>query len=366
METVTSFVDELAGRLVPGCDGSVVRAVLARASAGHAGPQGRDGRRVSAITPSGVPFEASVTAGPGRSARSLRYVTETATHLPFFGPRLAAQRAALDDLIGWLPAPARDTAGDHLPAVVDVLFPDVAAVRARTRFATTFGIVHRAETPDALAGLKLYGNVRADPDALARLRATSPAFAALLARVDGLRFVVPHFVSVEVDAAGRLGHKLYLRTHRADVAALALLARRFDAEATGLPGLLGSLGVGREVWQRPVFVCCEAGDPDGADGAGPALSFHLPARALGLDRPTMAALARALVERHGDDTDGSGLDALDALDAAAERAGGRWDTTVIGVGVPGAATACAGGKVNTYVAPAAGAQPEPFGSEVTR
>lgn len=50
METVTSFVDELAGRLVPGCDGSVVRAVLARASAGHAGPRGRDGLRSSTIS----------------------------------------------------------------------------------------------------------------------------------------------------------------------------------------------------------------------------------------------------------------------------------------------------------------------------
>ncbi len=89
----------MARRLVPGCDREVVRAVFARASAGYTGPRGRDGLRVTAITPSGVPFEASVTGGGDRASAALRYVTETATGMPFFGPRLAAQRAALADLV---------------------------------------------------------------------------------------------------------------------------------------------------------------------------------------------------------------------------------------------------------------------------
>ena len=212
VESVPAFLDELAGRLVPGCDRAVVRAVFARASAGYAGPRGRDGLRVTAITPSGVPFEASVTGGAGRSPAALRYVTETATAMPFFGPRLVAQRAALDDLVGWLPPPARAAAGELCQAT-DVLFPDPSVVPARTRFATTFGVVHRDDVPDGLAGLKLYLNVRAvDPaapaadDPVSRLGRRWPAVADLHDLVDDLVFLVPHFTTVEVDAAGRLGH----------------------------------------------------------------------------------------------------------------------------------------------------------------
>jgi hypothetical protein len=354
-----------------------VRAVFVRASAGYSGPRGRDGRRVTAITPSGVPFEASVTSGKDRSSAALRYVTETATGMPFFGPRLAAQREALDDLVGWLPPAAQSAAGE-LRSAADVLFPDPTAVPARRRFATTFGIVHRNDVPDGIAGLKLYGNLRTgEPeeaaataaDALARLSGRWPALGRLHDLLGDLAFLEPHFTTVDVDATGRVGRKLYFRTRRAGAAGMAVAARRFGAELAPVADALREVGVADEVWRRRFFVCAaslpaggaavraearaatagregsgqgsRAGATDG-DGSGECeLSVHLPAKALGLDRDGMARLARVLVERHGDQA------ALDALDGAMVRAGGvdRWTTTVVGLGLaPGDGV----GKVNVY------------------
>lgn len=359
MNRVPPFLEALTGRLAPGCDREVVLATFASASGGYAGPRGRDGRRVTAITPSGVPFEASVTGGAGRAAAAVRYVTETATGMPFFGPRLAAQRRALDDLVGRLPAPAR-AGGDELRAAPDVFFPDPGAVPARTRFATTFGVVHRPEVPDAPAGLKLYGNLRTEPAgagggrrvgdaALGRLAARWPAFLALREVVGDLSFLAPHFATIEVDARGGIGHKVYLRTGRANAAALTVLARRCGATLAPLADELAAAGVAPEVWARGVFVCCHhagAGSPRGAGGSpGPEVSVHLPARALGLDAAGMAAFARRMVTGHGDGP------AHDALVAAVDRAGGpaAWTTTVVGVGLAAGGL----GKVNVYVAPTA-------------
>ena len=387
MESVPAFLDELAARLVPECDPAVVQAVFARASAGYTGPRGRDGQRVTAIAPSGVPFEASVTSGAGRSSAALRYVTETATGMPFFQPRVAAQCAALDDLVRWLPPPARAAAGE-LTAAVEALFPDPAAVPARRRFATTFGIVHRADVPDGLAGLKLYGNLRAgerdsqgsqsaeaaEPPgtaaggALARVSARWPALAHLAELLGDLVFLQPHFTTVEVDADGRVAHKLYVRTRRANATGLTVMARRFGTELGPVADALRRLGVSDDVWGRRFFVCgavSPASPPgdghtgDGHTGVGHTgdgprngragdeppgdleLSLHLSAKALMLDAAGMAGLARGLLERHGDTT------ALDALEAATRRAGGpaSWATTVIGLGLaPGGGV----GKVNVY------------------
>lgn len=357
MESVRPFLDDLARRLVPACDPGVVQAVFARASAGYTGPRGRDGLRVTAIAPSGVPFEASVTGGAGRRSSALRYVTETATGMPFFGPRLAAQRASLDDLVAWLP-PAARRAGDELREAVDLLFPDPTCVPARRRFATTFGVVHRPEVPDRIAGLKLYGNLRADHEgdgaagvtggraSLRRLARRWPAFAGLCATVDDLPFLVPHFATVEVDAGGRIGHKLYLRTRSATAAGLAVATRRFGGDFPALAGEVASAGVADDVWRRPLFVCAEAGAGEGPTGGDPAVSLHLSAKGLGLDGAGMTALARRLAERHGDPA------GLAAMVQAADRAGGpgAWTTTVVGVGLPPGGGV---GKVNVYMAPAA-------------
>jgi hypothetical protein len=285
-----------------------------------------------------VPFEASVTGGHGRWDPAVRYVTEAATAMPFFGPRLAAQRVALVDLVGFLP-PAVRAAGDELAELPATLFPDPGAVRARTRFAVTFGVVHRPEVPGHLAGLKVYGNLTADEGGLSRLARRWPALGAAVAVVEGLPFLAPRFATVEAGADGRVGHKLYLRAARAGGAALGLLARRFGGDAGGLVDEMADAGVDLATGRRSLFVCCTS-PPGGGD---PALSLHLTAKGLGLARPAMATLARGLAAHHH-----GSPDAVDALGAAASAAVGCWRTTVVGVGLPPGGGV---GKVNVYVAP---------------
>jgi hypothetical protein len=348
MPGVGDFLDRAARRLVPGCEPAAVAAVLARASAGYVAARTRDGHRASVITPSGVPFEASVTGAGGCLEPALRYTTEAGTGLPFFGPRLAAQRAALDDLVDLLPPPAR-AAADQLHAFAADLFPDPGAVPARTRFATTVGVVHTPAVPGAPAGLKLYGNLTAEPGALGRLAGADAQIAALAAVVDGLPFLAPAFATREVDAAGRLGHKLYLRTATATGPALSMLARRCGGDAGALFAELDAGGVDvtrardRGRWR---CIACVAASADGGD---PALSIHLTAKGLGLARAPMAALARSLATRHHGST--AGLDALDAAGVAAGNSLGGWATTVVGVGLPPGGGV---GKVNVYVAPGEG------------
>ena len=115
MDRVPAFLDALRGSLVPGCDRDIVRAAFAVGRDRlRAVPAGETGGGPARSTPSGVPFEASVTGGAGRSAAVLRYVTEPGAGLPFFGPRLAAQRGAVADLAARLapgPAPAARSCG---------------------------------------------------------------------------------------------------------------------------------------------------------------------------------------------------------------------------------------------------------------
>jgi hypothetical protein len=336
VEGVAEFVDALASRLVPACDPAVIRAVFEAASTGYAGSRARDGRRASVITPSGVPFEASVTGGNGRSAASLRYVTEVASAAPFFRPRLTAQRAALDRLVGWLPDGVSSPAQAELSGFVDTLFPDPGAVPARIRFATWFGIVHRPEVPANIAGLKLYGVLFDGRQGVDRLAARWPEFSELSALVADLGSLRPYMADLEVDATGSTRCKLYLLT-TAGAAPLEALVKRVGAGAASLEAMLGRFGVAVRGWSR-VFICCEADD-----GKGPAVSVHLPAKALALDPAGMATLARRLAESlHGDTS------ALDAMEDAARQSARRWDHTFAGLGLgPGGSS----GKLNVYLAP---------------
>jgi hypothetical protein len=341
VETVTGFLDELARRLVPACDPAVVRAVFETASSGYQGSRARDGRRASVLTPSGVPFEASVTGGSGRTVAMLRYVTEVASAEPFFRPRLTAQRAALSRLVGWLPdAEVAKRAEAELSCFVDTLFPDPGAVPARIRFATWFGIVHQPEVPSHLASLKLYGILFDGRKGLDRLATRWPGFSDLSDLVADLASLRPYMADLEIDAAGGQRYKLYLLS-TVDGTPVDALARRVGADTAVMHAELARVGAAVRRWSR-VFICCEA-----ADGSDPGLSVHVPAKALVLDPPGMATLARQLVEsRHGDTA------AVDALEgAAASGAGGRWDYTVAGIGL---ARGGGLGKLNVYYAPGRG------------
>jgi hypothetical protein len=347
---VPVFVEALRSALVPGCDPGVVGAVLGCASTQCGGQRGRDGRRASALTPGGVPFEASVTGRAGRSAAALRYVTEPGAGLPFFGPRLAVQRRVVADLVARAAREVR-ASGDALKAVHDVLFPDPGAVPARTRFASFVGVVHTPEHPSHLAGLKVYANLRAaDPAAaVARLGRRWPGFDDL----DGLtRDLVPEggpptaqFAALEAGAGDGLRSKLYLRTRTAGPRGLAGVARRVGADPAALDAALADAGLGLDGWVRPVFACLSTR----AEGGGAvALSVHVAARSADLDAAAMADVARRITGRHGD---AGGFAALTRAMAAASP-GAAFEVTVVGVGL---AAGGGVGKVNVYAAPA----PEP-------
>jgi hypothetical protein len=338
MDRAAAFLQALRARLVPGCDARVVEAVFRRASAGHGAGRDRDGRRVSVLTPAGIPFEASVTGDDHGPAQALRYNTETATSMPFFGPRLAAQLDAIDDLAGWLPPAARPAvARADLRDFVATLFPEPGLVPARTRVATWFGIVHRPENPRHLDRLKVYVGLAAAEGALARVAAARGPVGDLAAAVDGLDWLAPHLAAAEVDRSGAVTHKLYLRAGQADVASLSGLAERLGVDASGLPGELAGASVAAGN-PRPVsFVCCQAG-PDGRRD----LSVYVSAKLLGLDAAGMADLACRLAERLHDTTAG-----LDALAGAAAAAGGTWSYSMLGIGLPAEGHP----KLNAYLVP---------------
>src|SRR5690606_30314145 len=137
----------------------------------------------------------------------------------------------------------------------------------------TFGIVHRPELPDGIAGLKLYGNLRTgEPeesaataaDALARLSGRWPAVGWLHAPLGDLPFLEPHFVTIDVDAAGRIGHKLYLRTRETNAAGLVVAARRVGADLAPVVDMLRDAGVAEDVWRRRLFVCAASPPVDAA------------------------------------------------------------------------------------------------------
>jgi hypothetical protein len=336
MDRLAAFLEALRAPMVPGCDAGVVEAVFRRASAGQGAGRDRNGRRASVLTPSGIPFEASVT-GDGRGpAPTLRYNTETATSMPFFGPRLAAQLDAIADLAGWLPPEADPAAARaHLCDFVATLFPDPGLVPARTRVATWFGIVHRPENPRHLDRLKVYGSLAAAEGALARLAAARAPTRTLAAAVEGLDWLAPHLAAVEVDRSGALTHKLYFRAGHADVAQLSQLADRLGVDASGLSGELDEWGAGGP---RPVsFLCLQAG-PDGHRD----LSVYVSAKLLGRGGAGMADLARRVAERLHGTTAG-----LDALAEAATAAGGTWSYSMLGIGLPAAGRP----KLNAYLVP---------------
>jgi hypothetical protein len=339
LEGVPSFVDELARRLVPTCDPAVVGAVLATATSGYAGPRLRNGRRASVLTPSGVPFEASVTGGGGSAVAALRYVTEAGTALPFFAPRLAAQRAVLDELAGWLPS-CGQAARAELQSFVDTVFPDPAAAPARARFATFFGVVHQPDAPDRLAWLKLYGNLAGNTGALDRLARRWHEFARLRAAVADGAPLVHRFASLELAESDARRYKLYVRPREGSAATLDALMRRCGIDVADLPAALAG-------WRREVdlgaraYICYEA-----REGLDPATSVYLPVRELGLDAGGLGTLIGDLARSR----QGSTL-AVDALNAAAAASSGDWQPTVVGLGAPLGGRV---GKLNLYVAPEIG------------
>lgn len=321
-----AFLAHLASALVPGCDGAAVRAVVTTALTGAGDGPGRDGRRSSVLTRWGAPFEASVTGGRSGPDAALRYVADPASSAGFFGPRLAAQRAVLHDLVA---AVGRDgSGGEEVDAFVDAVFPDPPRVPARTRAATFAGLVHDAGPVPAW--VKAYGNLGGDAAALARLGERWPALAEVAAATASLP-LVPRLAALGLAASEARRHKVYLRPREDDPAALPATLAHFGVRVGDLlpetvrREAVPSLG-------RRSYVAVEPGTR-----AAPLVTLYVPVPLLDAGRPV------ELVRGWFGDTA-----VLDLIAAAAASSGRAWDLTAVGLGGP------AGGpptRLTVYAAP---------------
>ncbi len=326
-----TFLDHLARALVPGCDRSAVRALVATALTGATDRPGRDGRRASVLTRSGAPFEASITGGRSGPAPALRYVADPASSAGFLGPRLTAQRAVLHDLaVAVADGPAG--VGDEIETFLDAVFPDPARLPARTRAASFVGVVH--EAGPGPAWIKAYGNLGGDPAAPARLGERWPAFGEIAAATAALP-LVPRLAALGLAGSGGRRHKVYLRPREDDPGALSTVLATLGLQVGDLlpetvrPRSAASLG-------RRAYVAVEPGL-----GTAPVVTLYLPVPLLDPGRP-----ARLVTAWFGDGA------VLDLVAAAAAASGRPWDLTAVGLGGPagGAPT-----RLTVYAAPRPGA-----------
>ncbi|MFD0363449.1 hypothetical protein ACFQZZ_18535 [Nocardia sp. GCM10030253] len=308
---------DLAERLTLRCDPTPLRAMVERASGGQLEPLAPDGRRASTLTASGIPLEVSVTGGLGKVAPALRYVTETATQQTEFGPRVAAQVAAIRDLVAWLPN-ADEAVADMLQTFVSTLYPDPATVSGLHRSPTWIGVVHHAAAPHHAARLKVYGGPKIVPGALDRLCSAWPGFAGLVSVPDHELLFKPVGAALEVDARGEVNHKIYLRARLDDVAVPMKMVRYFGDPAWEVLSELVRCGIdAAELHRQRFFVCCSRGT------GAPAFGLTL----IPKEHDDMTWLVRELASRHYGTPH-----AVDALALAAESCGATLRYSGVGLG----------------------------------
>ncbi|MCC3333452.1 hypothetical protein [Nocardia abscessus] len=315
--TAGGFLVDLAERLMPRHNPAFIRAMLERACAGQLDERAPDGCRASTLTATGLPLEASVSGGRGEFAPVIRYVTETATQETRFGPRLAAQLAAIRDLATWLPH-GDETVADLMQSFVTILYPEPAKITARHRFSIWIGVIHHSAAPHHVARLKIYGDPLIVPGAVDRLSSKWPGFAGLAAVPDSEKLIKPVGAAIEVDAHGGVHHKIYLKARYNDVSVPMKLVRYFgDAAWQVLSELVRCGADAAELHQDDFFVCCARGAGD------PTFSLHMVAK----QRNDLTGLVRELASRHHGTTH-----AVDALSLAAKSVGATWRYTAVGLG----------------------------------
>ncbi len=323
----------LAG-LLPGGAATVLDPVLEAALAGTGvALRHRDGARVTPLTGTGVPIEVRLGSGG-----AVGYTTVPGLRARYFGPRLRAERAAMEVVAGHLEPPCRDLLLADAARLVDACVPEPATVAPRTTQGTYLGVVHGGD--GGLSGMRAYCSLRAVAGAPEAVAGVSEGFGHLCQLVEGLA-VEPVMAAVQVDDPAVATHKLYVRLS-GDGAAAAL--GRLAGRAVGpndLEEAVAALGVAPAALGRGALVAIRAhGSGEGVD-----LALHLTRRVLG-DGPTRWCRAERLAEGP------AGSAALVAAMAVVEGRRATWEVNVLGLGVS------AGGSVDratAYLAPV----PEP-------
>ncbi|MFF0453747.1 hypothetical protein [Nocardia africana] len=327
----------MAERLKLGCDPVTIRAVLARACGGQLAARAPDGRRASALTLSGIPFEVSVVGGRGRYAPAVRYLTEAGTQEPTFAARVGAQFATIGALADWLPSSGRKVA-DLLRSFLATLYPDPAQVPRRQRSTAWTGIVHHAAAPSQLSRLKVYGTAATAFGNSEEFFSVFPDFRELVsvpANDEHFRYSI---AAIEVDANGDVTHKLYLTSRSRDTAVPMKLVRHFGDPAWEVLSELVRCGVDPAGLHDHDFFVCRSRDSNGIQ------SFALSVAAQRND--DLSLLVPELASRHHGSTY-----AVDALAEAARSQGAAWRYSALGLGF----SADGIDKLNVYGTPTWGA-----------
>ncbi len=312
------FLVDLAERLRIGCDPASIRAMVKRVRGGQLDARRADVHRASVLTSSCVPLEASVSGGRGQFTPVIRYVTATAVPETEFGSRVAAQLAAIRDLVAWLPYGDQAVA-DLLLSFVTTLYPDTMKTPMwRHRSPLWIGVVHHAAAPHDVARLKVYGGPSTGPGGLYQLCRALPGFAGLASVPDHEKLITPVGAAIEVDAHGEVNHKIYLKARYNDVGVPMKMIRHFGDPAWQVLSELVRCGVdAAELHRHSFFVCCARGR------GAPDFSLHLVARR----RDDFTGLAYELASRHHGTPHG-----VEALALAAGSAGATLRYSAVGLG----------------------------------
>lgn len=314
---VGTYLIDLLARMELPHDPISVREVLERASGGQLATKRGDGHQASTLTLSGLPFEASVTGGRGRTTRAVRYVTEPATQEPTFESRLTAQRIAVGELLRRLPS-GNDEITGLFRSLVECVHPVPALVPAWYRGSTFIGVVYRETAVLPASGVKVYCGPLRSPAALERLCGQLPGFAELATiPAEGKGLLRPVLATLEVDTLGQVVYKVYLSL-RPGLAAPMKLVRSFGDPAWEILSELVACGADPTTLHQYHYFICRARGPG-------ASSLTLNPLAVGdLD---LTVPVRELATRHHGSTR-----AVDAMAAAAKATGAAWRYTALGLG----------------------------------
>ncbi len=256
-----------------------------------------------------APFELSVSAGRDPAVpASLRTVSDIGIDEADPAARLERQRQALMEWIRQSATTAATTAAANsaagiLTELVDVAFPDPAALRPDAEFLTWIGVVGDPSHPepghpDRVAAVKAYVCVHAADGALERVAARWPAVAAM---ADLLPAEMAEILSVafSVRADGTTRATLYRPVRPGyEHQVLDTLAATPGAGGGGAGGPLLATGLDRAglsglLWKGPVVVSTRRALHD------PALSFGVDLSLHGGASTALAVARRAATEVHG-------------------------------------------------------------------
>ncbi|WP_063036795.1 hypothetical protein [Nocardia grenadensis] len=317
VHAVGTYLIDLLERMELPHDPGSVREVLEHASGGQLNTKRGDGRQASTLTLSGLPFEASVTGGRGRTTRAVRYVTEPATQETTFESRLTAQRIAVGELVRRLASGGDETTG-LFRSLIEYVHPEPALVPTWYSGSTFIGVVYRDMAALPVSGIKVYCGPLRSPAALEGLCRQLPGFAGLATvPEEGRPLLRPLLATLEANALGEVVYKVYMSV-RPHIATPMKLVRYFGDPAWEILSELVACGADPTALHRYHYFICRA--------RGPGAST-LTLNPLALGDIDLTEVTRELATRHHGSTH-----AVDAMAAAARAVGAAWHYSALGVG----------------------------------